>query len=312
MSGAGPSAQCFVAVDWGSSRFRAYRVEPQGVSDRLASARGIGTTSPEQLPAALVAELAPWRAWIERERVPVRMAGMVGSNRGLGDAGYQRLPIELAALASSDKQLDVATPLATKVGIRPGLALADGDAFDVMRGEEVQLLGAHRLRPAPLYVFPGTHSKWVPVEDPSGRAQVRTFSTMMTGELHAWLVQGSMVCRGIAPDTAAWDDDAFARGIQRATRGRNVIEEVFRTRARWLLGDLPPAAAPSFLSGLLIGHELATMTSHHRPEDPLVVVGAERLTALYAKAAAALSISTIVISDEDATVEGFRAMSDGR
>jgi 2-dehydro-3-deoxygalactonokinase len=134
---------------------------------------------------------------------------------------------------------------------------------------------------------------------------------MMTGELHAWLVQGSLVCRGIG-EAPPWDDDAFARGVQRATRGGNIIEEVFRTRARWLLGDLAPAAAPSFLSGLLIGHELATMTKRYPTDGSLVLVGAPTLAGLYAKAAAALSISTSFVSDEDATVEGFRRISDGQ
>src|SRR4051794_32916413 len=155
----------FVAIDWGSTRFRAYRVEENGVvSARLASERGIAVTPRAELAATLVAELAPWRAWLESGRVPVLMAGMIGSDRGLRDAGYQRLPIDLEALADAAAQVEVTTPPPTRVSIRAGLALGDasGDAYDVMRGEEVQLLGAQRLRPASLYVFPGTHSKWVP------------------------------------------------------------------------------------------------------------------------------------------------------
>src|SRR5262245_5877229 len=116
----------FVAVDWGSTRFRAYRVEEGGVSDRISSARGISTTPPDELAGALVAELAPWRGWIEGGRVPVLMAGKIGSNRGLRDAGYQRLPLDLDALASPDAQVEVATPLATRVGIRAGIALSQG------------------------------------------------------------------------------------------------------------------------------------------------------------------------------------------
>src|SRR5262245_18096171 len=108
----------FVAVDWGSTRFRAYRVEEGGVSDRLSSARGISTTPPEELGAALVVELAPWRAWIEDGRVLVRSAWMIGSIRVLRDAGDQRLPIDLDALASPEAQVEVKTPLATTVSIR--------------------------------------------------------------------------------------------------------------------------------------------------------------------------------------------------
>jgi 2-dehydro-3-deoxygalactonokinase len=292
----------FVAVDWGSTRFRAYRVEGSGVSGRLTNERGISTTAPGELAAALATELAPWRAWIEAERVPVLMAGMIGSNRGLRDAGYQRLPIELDALAAPEAQVEAATPLATRVTIRAGLALAAGDDFDVMRGEEVQLLGAHHLRSAALYVFPGTHSKWVPVD---GRGRVTTFSTMMTGELHAWLVEESMVCRGV-PTERPWSDAAFARGVARAAAERDVLEEAFRVRARWLLGDLEPAAAPCFLSGLLIGHEIGAMTRRHPPSGSTVVVGEERLCALYAAAMRQLGVTAEVVAGEDAFIEGLR------
>src|SRR5262249_33938711 len=147
------------AIDWGSTRFRAYRVERGAVTDRIVSSRGILATAPAELAATLVAELAPWRGWIEGERVPVLMAGMIGSHRGLRVAGSQGSPLFLDALPA--EQVDVTTPLATRVSIRPGLAVADGEEFDVMRGEELQLLGAFRIRSASLYVFPGTHSKWV-------------------------------------------------------------------------------------------------------------------------------------------------------
>jgi 2-dehydro-3-deoxygalactonokinase len=279
------------------------------VSARLTSARGILGSAPEELASALVAELGPWRAWIERDRVPVRMAGMIGSNRGLRDAGYARTPSLLDELAAGRADVEVATPLATRVSLRPGLALADGDACDVMRGEEVQLLGAHRLRPAPLYVFPGTHSKWVPVEDAAGQARVRTFSTMMTGELYAWLVEGSSVGSGLPP-SPPWDDDAFLRGVARAAKGGEIIEELFRTRARWLLGDVAPAAAPSFLSGLLVGHELVAMTRKYGAAEPLILVGAERLCGVYERAAEALSLAATTLDDESAIVEGFRRIRD--
>jgi 2-dehydro-3-deoxygalactonokinase len=299
----------FVAVDWGSTRFRAYRVEGGSVTDRIVSSRGILVTAPADLATTLVAQLTPWRSFIESERVPVLMAGMVGSQRGLRDAGYQRLPIFLDALTS--EQVEVATPLATKVSIRPGLAIADGEEYDVMRGEELQLLGAFRVRPAGLYVFPGTHSKWVPIDQTSGRARIRTFSTMMTGELYAWLVEKSFVCRGL-PETTRWDDGAFLRGVDEARKGGDIIEQIFRTRARWLLGGVAPEVAPSYLSGLLIGHEYLAMTRRHHANGELVIVGAEGLSALYRQTADHLGIASMVIGDELAILEGFRSLHDAR
>jgi 2-dehydro-3-deoxygalactonokinase len=297
----------FVAVDWGSTRFRAYRVEGGAVTDRITSSRGIISTASSELAATLVTELSPWRSFIEGERVPILMAGMVGSHRGLRDAGYQRVPIFLDALTS--EQVEVTTPLATRVSIRPGLAIADGEEFDVMRGEELQLLGAFRMRPASLFVFPGTHSKWVPVDDVTARPRIRTFSTMMTGELYAWLVESSFVCRGL-PETTRWDDITFLQGVDQSKKDRDIIEEIFRTRARWLLGGVAPEVTPSYLSGLLIGHELVSMSRRHRPTGDLVIVGAERLCALYQRAAHHLALGSMVIGDEAAILKGFRSLHD--
>jgi 2-dehydro-3-deoxygalactonokinase len=297
----------FVAVDWGSTRFRAYRVEGGRVTDRITSSRGILSTVSAELAATLVSELSPWRSFIEGERVPILMAGMVGSHRGLRDAGYQRLPIFLDALTS--EQVEVNTPLATRVTIRPGLAIANGEEYDVMRGEELQLLGAFGMRPASLYVFPGTHSKWVPVDDVETRPRIRTFSTMMTGELYAWLVEKSIVSRGL-PESTRWEDATFLQGVDQSRKGRDIVEEIFRTRARWLLGGVVPEVAPSYLSGLLIGHELVTMSRQYRPRGDLVIVGAERLCALYQRAAQYLSLGSTIVGDEAATLEGFRSLHD--
>ena len=66
----------------------------------------------------------------------------------------------------------------------PGAESEQAADFDVMRGEETQLLGAWQLMPAECYVMPGTHCKWVQVQN----GVVRQFATAMTGELHHLLM----------------------------------------------------------------------------------------------------------------------------
>ena len=294
----------------GLTRFRAYRVEGGSVAERITSARGILATAPAGSSATLVAELGPWRT-LDRERTCSGADGRHGRQPPWSPRrGLPRLPI--FSTRSRRNKWEVTTPLATKVSIRPGLAIADGEEYDVMRGEELQLLGAFRMQPANLYVFPGTHSKWVPIEQASGRARIRTFSTMMTGELYAWLVEKSFVCRGL-PESTRWDDERVlvARGVDQSKKGGDIIEEVFRTRARWLFGGVAPEVAPSYLSGLLIGHELVAMPRRHDAVGELVIVGAERLCALYHRAAQHLrGIASTVIGDEAAILEGFRRLHD--
>src|SRR5690606_41799070 len=59
-------------------------------------------------------------------------------------------------------------------------------APDVMRGEDTQIFGAMQLEPAlragsHLFVLPGTHSKWVGIEN----GAIARINTALTGELFA-------------------------------------------------------------------------------------------------------------------------------
>ena len=86
-----------------------------------------------------------------------------------------------------------------RTGIVPGVSQAACAGADVMRGEEVQALGAVAAGLVPRdgrTCHPGTHTKWVRIED----GQVATFTTTVTGELyalemeHVW--RKSWVCAG--------------------------------------------------------------------------------------------------------------------
>jgi 2-dehydro-3-deoxygalactonokinase len=101
-------------------------------------------------------------------------------------------------------------------------------------------------------------------------------------------------------------------GVDQSKKGGEIVEEIFRTRARWLLGGVAPEVAPSYLSGLLIGQELVAMSRKHRATGELVIVGAERLCALYQRAAHRLAFTSTIIGDEAAILEGFRSLHDAR
>lgn len=67
--------------------------------------------------------------------LPVLMAGMIGS-----DAGWQAVPY-LACPAAIDAPGQLRCAVAEGVWIIPGLKIAQDGEFNVMRGEETQLLG---------------------------------------------------------------------------------------------------------------------------------------------------------------------------
>src|SRR5262249_46226686 len=141
------------------------------------------------------------------------------------------------------------------VWIVPGVCLDDAAQPEVMRGEEAQILGALRAlgRADAVFLLPGTHAKWAIVE--GGR--LVTFRTYMTGELYGLLRKSGTISQpmqGEAPDAAA-----FRRGVERAgtADAASLLHALFGVRTLGLLGRLPPTGLASYLSGLLIGGELA-------------------------------------------------------
>ncbi|HET7816687.1 MAG TPA: 2-dehydro-3-deoxygalactonokinase, partial [Sphingomicrobium sp.] len=147
----------FIAADWGTTNRRAYRIGPDGrIGAEFEDDKGI-LSIPSGGFAAAVAEI--------RSRLgdwPLLLAGMVGSNRGWVEAPYVPCPAGLEDIAAS-----LAWPEPGRTAIVPGVCFLDGDDADVMRGEEVQLLGALAAGDVPpdaLVCHPGTHNKWARLE----------------------------------------------------------------------------------------------------------------------------------------------------
>ena len=143
-------AETFIAVDWGTTNRRAWRMEGGAFRQEFEDGSGVLSVATADFPG-FVAQI--------RERLgdhPMLMAGMVGSNRGWVEAPYVPCPARLDDLVSA-----LAWPDPGRTAIVPGLS--SDDPPDVMRGEEVQILGAVEaglIPPDALVCHPGTHNKW--------------------------------------------------------------------------------------------------------------------------------------------------------
>jgi len=166
-----------------------------------------------------------------------------------------------------------------------------------MRGEETQILGCGVDG---TICLPGTHSKWVEVR--GGR--IERFSTAMTGETYAVLKQHSILGRMM--EEGAADGEAFAQGVRRSGDEGGLLHHLFGVRTRGLMGELAPAASASYLSGILIGHEL-----RDRASTEVLLLGAPALTARYAQAAALLGVGTRTL-DADAAVRCLFRLASSR
>ncbi len=285
-----PPASALVALDWGSSRLRAYRYDAAGnITAERTSADGASCLSggASAFETALRRLAGDWLA----PGTAVLACGMVGSAHGWREAAYLPCPLELGGLHRRLVRLEAGAGLV--LHIVPGLSTRGADGLpDVMRGEETQLVGLLAASPAlaqrATVVMPGTHSKWVQLH--AGRVQ--HFATRMTGELYALLRAHSVLSRAMA-GTAPADGDAaaFDRGVAaaRAAEGADLARLLFGVRALGLFGELAPAAAPDYLSGLLIGAEvLAGLRAlPATPADgPVALVGEAALCERYARALA--------------------------
>lgn len=292
---AGPATwrQGFIAIDWGTTNRRAWAVEPDGSArDLLEDSMGVLKVA----PGGYTGEIDRLRAlWPGK---PLLLAGMVGSNRGWVDARYVPAPASLDALVAALRR-----PAEDAV-IVPGVSWVDGRQADVMRGEEVQLLGAAAaglIPPDALVCHPGTHAKWVQM---TGGA-IGPFRTVMTGELFAMLGR-----HGILQDrlsgTVALNDD-FRRGAEHGLRCTDLTAELFSIRARFLLGVEEDSA--SFASGLLIGTDVRTGLERFG-RNAVALIGRPDLTALYAEALRLRDLESTELDGERAFLLGAHVLAE--
>ncbi|HEV2675678.1 MAG TPA: 2-dehydro-3-deoxygalactonokinase [Aliidongia sp.] len=265
-----------IAVDWGTSSFRAYRLGADGtILATVASPRGILSVADGRFDAVLREEVGPW---LDAERLML-LSGMIGSRQGWREAPYAPCPAGEPEIRAALTRLDFDWP--GQAWLAPGLTCRSNGVPDVMRGEEVQILGALDAldRGTGLVCLPGTHSKWVRVED----GRITGFQTHMTGESFAVLRQHSILGRLMPAADAESDpdDQAFAAGLARARTEGGLLHHLFGVRSLGLMGDVPTESLPAYLSGLLIGHELAATVAI---VGPVHLIGNDTLTRRYGQA----------------------------
>jgi 2-dehydro-3-deoxygalactonokinase len=297
-----PDRTALIGVDWGTTSFRAYRIDVSGaVLDSIASARGILSVTDVDFAAVLAQET---NGWAGGAPMPVLMSGMIGSRQGWVEAPYCGVPASLDDIAGA--LVTVEGKDGTPVSIVPGVALDSGAMPDVMRGEETQIFGALRRggRSSGIFVLPGTHSKWAFAED----GRIRHFATYMTGEVFAAL-RGHTILGSLMSEPAEMHEAGFARGLddgrEAGTPGA-LLHRLFGARTLALFGRMEAEAVADYLSGLLIGAEFADAAG--RSGERLVIIGASDLAGRYERAAERFGMEA-ERADAECTAAGLHAIA---
>jgi 2-dehydro-3-deoxygalactonokinase len=295
------------AVDWGTSSFRLWLLDDTGaVLGERRSGEGVEHAAGEGFASILERHLAAAGA---SAALPVVICGMAGSRQGWVEARYLAVPAHLSEIAAN-----AVTPPATQREIRilPGVAQRNSARPDVMRGEEVQLLGASLLsppgRPVELACLPGTHSKWVSLDD----GRISGFSTFLTGELFELMSQRSILRHAIAaPATVDAACTAFEEAVAQALGDpAQFSNQLFAVRSAQLLGYRRKEDGAASLSGLLIGNEIAGALARHGAARRVDLIASGAMRGLYARALSIAGVGVHEIDAEEAVRAGlFHAAS---
>jgi 2-dehydro-3-deoxygalactonokinase len=287
-------ADGFIAVDWGTTNRRAYLIDSSGErTDEFEDSKGILSVLPGGFPDA-IAEI--------RKRLgdkPLLLAGMVGSNRGWHEAPYVPCP------AGIDDLVKGLVRPGEREAIVPGVSYIGDGRADVMRGEEVQLLGAAAaglVEADGLVCHPGTHNKWVVLHE----KRIHAFQTVMTGELFSLLKDHSILSDLLQGPVAV--NESFKNAANFAVNNEALPAELFSVRARVLLGQARKEDAASYTSGLLIGADVrAGLTIPTGAE--VVLIGRPELTRLYAAAIAEAGRKSRELDGEQCFLAGIHQIA---
>lgn len=287
----------FLSCDWGTSSFRLKVVDSQTAQTvaSLEHAIGIKQTFDEWQQYQTdrltffqtrlqegVQELSQ-KFGIDCSDLKIVLSGMASSSIGMQELPYGMLPLSLNGETLVTQNFSPNPHCSHEIILVSGIRKAG----DVMRGEEVQLIGWSRTdnyNENCVVILPGTHSKHCWIEN----GQLVDFQTYMTGELYEIISTHSILKNSIRPsgqwDTAA--QAAFTEGVAAIGSG-NLTNLLFTIRGRQLENSLNSVESGYFLSGLLIGQEIKALAG---TALPVVLCGAAKFHPLYLIAAEQIGV----------------------
>ena len=294
----------FLAGDWGGTHLRAWVLDEHGAVLRRADfPLGVNALDPGEAEARFRSVVRPA---MQAEALPAILCGAIGSNVGWFTTPYVDCPAGFEAVAAAVVRVPVDGP---PVWIAPGIRCAGVTAApDVLRGEETQAFGWLALEPTRalgrrLICHPGTHSKWLRIAD----GRIERFVSAFTGELYDLLNRHSILKTALPYSD---DEDAFDEGFAAAGDGDALIARLYAARGRVAGGGAPRESTPAFLSGFLIGAEVASVPKliGAQPEETVELIGGAALCARYADALRRRGLRVAAHDGEAAAIAGLAAL----
>ena len=285
-----------IGIDWGSTNLRVFRFDDTGkVIASRSSPEGVLRVQDRSFDEVLRENIGDW---LEAGETRILLCGMIGSRQGWIEVKYVSCPVGITDLATAVMQVPFP---GAEVLLIPGVAGIDLCGVpEVMRGEETEVIGmVQACKGAGLACLPGTHSKWVRFAD----GIIESFVTCMTGDLYAALRLNTILGRIMTHNEVA-NKDAFLRGVNRSAEAGGLLHHLFGVRTLTLMDQLREDSSASYLSGLLIGHEVRAAMP---PNAHVHLVGDPQLCFLYAQAIQSCG-GSFTLEEEYASARGLAAI----
>lgn len=292
----------FLSCDWGTSAFRLRLVEREGLkilaeeSSEEGNAATADLWKQAQQPAGqrVAFYLAVVQRHLEKlattvqaslDGVPLVISGMASSTLGLEELPYKPLPFAADGSDLATKTFAPTPDFKHETLLISGVKSDD----DVMRGEEVQLVGCQfeTTDEEQLFLHPGTHAKHVLIR----HGQATALTTYMTGEFFALLSTKGILAASVEKGGALTEGQNqrwFEQGV-RDSQQTNLLHNAFLVRTNDLFKKASKQENYYYLSGLLIGSECHDLLDHLPAR--LTLAGEPVLVAHYQVALHALGLA---------------------
>ena len=260
----------WIAVDWGTTSFRAYLMVNDDVLENVETNDGMKFVQNQHFENTLVSLIEPWLD--HKNKIEILASGMVGSKQGWIEAPYQKTPCNL-------NNIEFISPSVkdNRFSLKIFSGVSQHNTPDVMRGEETQIAGF--LYDNPNFngsiCLPGTHSKWVNIEN----GNIINFKTFMTGELFEIISKNSILIHSVTSNKVLKNELKMA--VDEIFKNPKIFgNALFQLRADDLINSRGSEIYKSKLSGYLLGLELIGSIEFWEKKD-IVLIGNADLIKLY-------------------------------
>ena len=283
----------WVALDWGTSNFRAYLMENNNVIDQVSTQEGMKFVDQKEFENTLVKNITPWKKKFDINIVIA--SGMVGAKQGWIEVPYIKSPCNIRNL--NFKTINILDDI--NVHILSGVS--QSNPSDVMRGEETQIAGflLNNIDFNGSICLPGTHSKWVNLNS----YDIKKFTSFLTGELYEIVKKYSILKHSL--NTTRLEDEIVKSAANLIIENPSFISnKLFEIRAENLLKNSNQTSNNSKLVGYLLGIELSGSKTYWEDKD-LVIIGSSNLNKYYELILNGRSKSIQLFNSNDMVLNGL-------